>query len=398
MKKFFIILIVVVGLASWYLSQFVFTKRVAGVKVAKKDVTEVLVATGKFSVHRNSPLGFEVSGVLSELLVKEGDLVKRGDLLARLDHQDIDAQVVKAESAVSIAEREFNRVKRPALPEDIERLKASLDAAKANVKQAQLDLKRAEQLGDFGNAVDRDSALTKLEQARSMERQVTAELALNSRLPLAEEVALAEGQLNNSKANLSHIKVLASRRELRAPYDGQIVNRLMDVGVSVPIGSAVVKLAEISAPEILVDTDEANLDKLKIGQIAIVTAMCCPGFSFKAELKRIGPAVDSQRGVVPLMLIPVEVPNWVRLDMTIDICIETAKFSNVMTLPNSAVYEREGVVFVMIEENGLANKKPIKILGKGKEGVALEGLNENDWVAQFVAGIEEGQKLHLNKN
>lgn len=393
-KKIFIVLLIVVPIGL-YITHYITTKRIIAVQVTNHDITEILIATGKFSTNRNTALGFEQSGVLAELLVKEGDMVKKGDLLASLDHQDMDAQIMKAVSAVNVAEKDLERVKRPTLPEDLERLKAGVDSAKANVKQAQLDLKRAEQLGAYASDVDRDTAYTKLELARAQERQANAQLSLALRLPLVEEVALAESQFNSAKASLVQIKVLASRRELRAPYDGLVLNRLIEVGASVPLGSSVLRIAEISAPEILVDTDEANLGKLKLGQIAIVTAMGYPGHSFEAELKRIGPAVDSQRGVIPLMLKPLTVPDWVRIDMTIDVSIETAKFKNIATLPSSAVFEKHNNAYVVISENGLSKMQAVKVLGRGKEGVAIEGLSAGTWVAQYASAVEEGQKISL---
>lgn len=371
--------------------------KVVAVQTSQQEVVELLIATGRLAAHRSSNLGFEVGGVLAERLVEEGNKVKAGQVLARLDRSEVLAQVAKAEAAVLVASKELERVKRPALAEDIERLRAVVDAAKASTKQAQLELKRAEQLGDFGNEADRDSSATKLEQSRANERQAAAELARLNRQPLIEDVVLAESQLASARANLELTKVQASRRELLAPYDGIITMRFADAGVAIPIGSPIYKIAELGNSEILVDTDEGNLGRLKLGQSASVTAQGFPGLVFYATLERIGPAIDNQRGVVPLRLIPKEIPDWVRFDMTVDICIETGRFMNAITLPPSAVFEREGKAWVVIEENGRSKYQYIKVLGRGRQGVALEGLSKGDRVALNASGIIEGKRIRLEE-
>lgn len=390
----FVLIVLVVGI-SFFAKKLFVGYEAPSVKTTNKKVVELLIATGRFTAHRNSNIGFEVAGVLVERLVEEGDKVKLGQVVARLNNQEILAQVAAAEVAVVLATHELERAMRPTLPEDLERLRAAAEAAKVNTKQALLEVNRAEKLGEFGNEADRDLANTKLEQARLVERQRNAELALALRVPLKEEKALAEAQLSNAKANLAHVQVLASKRELRAPFDGLVIKQFTEIGVSIPIGSPVFRITETSNPEILVDTDEGNLGRLKRGQLATVTAQGFPGFSFKAVLDRIGPNIDNQRGVVPLMLIPNEVPQWVLFDMTVDVCIETARFENAITLPPTAVVEKAGKVWVVVEENGVAKFKYIKILGHGRDGLALEGIESQVSVAIFASGIVEGTKLRL---
>jgi multidrug efflux pump subunit AcrA (membrane-fusion protein) len=134
---------------------------------------------------------------------------------------------------------------------------------------------------------------------------------------------------------------------------------------------------------------------LAIGQKASVTAQGFPGRSFTATLERIGPGVDSKRGVVPLRLIPTAVPDWVRIDMTIDVSIETARLPTAITVPPSAVVEREGIAWVVSENSGRAKSVKITIRGRGRDGLALEGLTLNTLVALNAAGITDGQRLHL---
>jgi HlyD family secretion protein len=386
------VLIIVGAATTWWALR---VPTVLGVRATQREVIELLVATGRLAAHQSSDLGFEVGGILTERLVEEGDLVTSGQVLARLDRSEIVSLVAQAEAAAVVAEREFDRVRRPALAEDLERTQAAVAAAQASLTQAQLDLERLTRLGDIGIPAERDAAATRLEQARANGRQAAAEFARLVRQPLAEEVALATAQVSEKRAALAHTQTQAARRELRAPYAGVILARFADPGVALSPGSAVLRLAESGRPEILVDTDEGNLGRLAIGQKASVTAQGFPGRSFTATLERIGPGVDSKRGVVPLRLIPTAVPDWARIDMTIDVSIETARLPTAITVPPSAVVEREGIAWVVSENSGRAKFIKITIRGRGRDGLALEGLTLNTVVALNAAGITDGQRLHL---
>ena len=388
-----IAVIIIVGAAAslWVLR----TPTIPGARATSREVIELLVSTGRLAAHQSSDLGFEVGGVLTERLVEEGDHVTRGQVLARLDRSESVSLIAQAEAAAVVAEREFDRVRRPALAEDLERTQAAVAAAQASFKQAKIDLERLTRLGDIGAPADRDAAGTRLEQARANERQTAAEHARLVRQPLTEEVALAAAQVSEKRAALAHTQTQAARRELRAPFAGVVLARFADPGVALSAGSAVLRLAESGRPEILVDTDEGNLGRLAIGQKASVTAQGFPGRSFSATLERIGPGVDSKRGVVPLRLISTTVPDWVRIDMTIDVSIETARLPDAITVPPSAVVEREGIAWVVSESHGNAQFIKVSIRGRGHDGLAVDGLALNTVVALNAAGITDGQRLHL---
>lgn len=368
-----------------------------GTRAGQREVVELLVATGRLAAHRSSDLGFDVGGVLAERLVEEGDVVTSGQVLARLDRSESLTQVAQAEAAATVAERELDRVRRPALAEDIERIKASIASAQASIAQAELDLARLTRLGDIGVAADRDAAATRLAQARASGRQAAAELAHLERLPLAEEVALAAAQVAEARAALAHTRAQDARRELRAPFAGVVLARFADPGVAMPVGAAVLRLAEAGRPEILVDTDEGNLGRLALGQQAIITAQGFPGRSFTATLDRIGPGVDSKRGVVPLRLKAENVPDWARLDMTVDVTIETARLTGAIAVPPSAVVEVGGNAHVVIEESGHARHQRVQVRGRGRDGIAIDGIAVGTLIALDAAGVRAGQRLRLQE-
>lgn len=388
------LLTIVGGAGLWWTTR---APTVIGVRASQREVVELLVATGRLAAHQSSDLGFEVGGVLIERLVEEGDQVTKGQVLARLDCSESTTQIAQAEAAIAVAERDLDRVRRPALAEDLERLRAAVSSAQASIAQSQLDVERLTRLGDIGAPADRDAATTRLEQARASGRQAAAELARLLRQPLAEEVALAEAQVAEARAALAHIRAQAARRELRAPFAGVVLARFADPGVAVPVGAAVLRLAEVGRPEILVDTDEGNLGRLVLGQTATVTAQGFPGRSFSATLDRIGPGVDSKRGVVPLRLTAKDVPDWARLDMTVDVSIETARLPMAIAVPPTAVIERAGSAWVVGEDAGIARYRTVQVRGRGRDGIAVDGIDPGTLIALNAAGLQDGQRLHLSE-
>jgi len=90
-------------------------------------------------------------------------------------------------------------------------------------------------------------------------------------------------------------------------------------------------------------------------------------------------------------LRPVQIPTFLRPDMTVDVSVEVKQLRAAMTLPVSAVVSRSGET-VFIIENGKVRSKPVRVLAKGEEVVAVEGVSPDDLVVKQALRVKEGQK------
>jgi RND family efflux transporter MFP subunit len=441
--------------------------KVEVVRPASRDVVEVVVATGRVRALLQSEVGSETGGVVEEVLVREGDRVQAGQVVARLQRDELLEQLNAARAAVETATRELQQVSRGSLPEEITRARAELEQAEqvgrarleaavqrlrqleaggraeeiaraqaavadaeARRKQAEVDLRRTRQLFEAGalSLADVEKAETALESARAAEDTTRAQLALAKqparseeikaaqaevqsarasleqsvkaaqanlqlllRKPLREEVEVARARLRQAEANVRLVEERLRQRDVLAPISGIVVRRNVEPGQSVLPGASLMSIASMERVEILMETDESNIPRLSAGQSAVVVVPAYREQPFRAVVTQVGPEIDSQRGVVTVRLRPVQIPSFLRPDMTVDVSVEVKQLKAVTTVPVTAVVSRSGdSVFVV--ENGKVRAKPVRVLARGEETVAVEGLSSEDLVVKQALRVKEGQK------
>jgi RND family efflux transporter MFP subunit len=441
--------------------------KVEVVRPASRDVVEVVVATGRVRALLQSEVGSETGGVVEEVLVREGDRVQAGQVVARLQRDELLEQLNAARAAVETAARELQQVSRGSLPEEIARARAELEQAEqvgrarleaavqrlrqleaggraeeigraqaavadaeARRKQAEVDLRRTRQLFEAGalSLADVEKAETALESARAAEDTTRAQLALAKqparseeikaaqaevqsarasleqsvkaaqanlqlllRKPLREEVEVARARLRQAEANVRLVEERLRQRDVLAPISGIVVRRNVEPGQSVLPGASLMSIASMERVEILMETDESNIPRLSAGQSAVVVVPAYREQPFRAVVTQVGPEIDSQRGVVTVRLRPVQIPSFLRPDMTVDVSVEVKQLKAVTTVPVTAVVSRSGdSVFVV--ENGKVRAKPVRVLARGEETVAVEGLSSEDLVVKQALRVKEGQK------
>lgn len=431
-----------------------------------RDVLEFVVATGRVRALVQSEVGSETGGVVSEVLVREGERVERGQVLVRLRKDELLEQLNSARAAVDTAQRELQQVMRGSLPEEITRARAELQQAQevgkarldsalqrlrqlelggreeeiaraqsalaeaeARRKQAEADLQRARQLYEAGalSRSELERAETALATARAAEQTASAQLAIAKkpareeeiqsaraevqsarasyeqsvraaqanlqlllRKPLREEVEVARARLRQAEANVRLIEERLRQRDVVATISGLIVRRNVEPGQSVLPGQSLLTIADMQKVEILMETDETNIPRLKVGQRAMLIVPAFRDQPFEGVVTRVGPEIDTQRGVVTVRLVPKQMPSFLRPDMTVDVNVEVNRLVGSLTVPVTAILSRSGDA-VYVVEGGKVRLKSVKVLAKGDEYAAIEGLSSQDKVVKQALQVKEGQ-------
>jgi HlyD family secretion protein len=196
--------------------------------------TDQLVLYGNVDL-RQADLPFNASERVLDVLVQEGDHVKRGQLLARLDPTRIEPQVAKADADVAGEQQVVNRLRAGNRPEEIAQARANVLSAQADSANARRQYDRLSELArnSSGRAVsqqDLDSARTALDVADA--RLAVNRKALDLQLagPRKEDIAQAEAQLKADQAQLALLQRQLADTELHAPLDGVVRSRLVEPG------------------------------------------------------------------------------------------------------------------------------------------------------------------------
>lgn len=368
---------------------------VAVMRPQRREVVEVVIGSGRLRAARRVGLGAESLGTVEHVLVDEGNRVGAGQPLVVLRQVDAQQRVEQARWAVETARRELSRIRAGTLPEDVRRAEAELSRAEAGRRLAERELSRAQAL--FADAViaraDAERAETALEQARAQERVAREAWLALLRQPRTEDVHVAEAKLREAEVALRLAEVEAAKRVITAPFEGLVIQRQVERGQAVSPGQPLLTLVDMQRPELVVETDENNLPKLRPGQSAIAMAPAYPNQPFPAVLRQIGPEVDSQRGVVTLRLDPKSVPPYARPDITVDVNIEVARLPDALSVPMTTLVERGGRAYVLAVEDRRTRLQEVQVRGRGGDWAALEGLAPDTWLVLRATAVSPGRHV-----
>jgi len=369
------IAVVVVVLVAWGIAR-ARGPLLPGYEVASGPLVQNVVGTGRVAALSRVQVGAEISGLVLERRVMEGDRVAPGEVLVVLRARDLEARRDEARAALA-ALREAER------PD----AQARLRQARAELAQAERDLARRRELGE-----------RQLVSRESIEQAAQAVIAARAAADQAQ-VALAalDGGAREAQAQdrLAAAEADLARAVIRSTVAGIVLVRNVEPGDTVNPGDVLLEIAGDAPGEVLVALDEKNLDRLRIGQAATCIADAFPGRPFSATVHHIAPGVDPARGTIDVRLRIAPEVDFVVQDMTVTATILTGRSDRGVVVPNDALLdavpgaERASVLRV---RDGRVQRTGVRL---GLRGLAmsqvLEGLAAGD--AVLAAGALDPERL-----
>lgn len=367
-------LLVAFGVFRWWQGP-----QVTGYTLKPMPLVQSVVATGQVITVSRAQVGSEVTGVVLERRVKEGDRVKPGDLLVVLKSDELAAQVRQAE--VALNELATNR--RP-------QATAELASAKAQLEQASREATR------------RRNAEAGILSAEEVEQAVEAErVARNNYETVRLKVAaLAPGQVEEAslREQLSVAQAQLAKTKIRATVAGTVLTRDVEPGDLVQPGRTLFTIAMDGNTEIRVPLDERNLSRLALSQKATAIADAYPEKPFPARINFIAPSIDPQRGTVEVRLSVDPVPDFLRQDMTVSVNVETGRRDRTLAVPNDALGKVQGnQATVLLVRDSKIQRQKVQL---GLRGLAMSevisGLKAGDQVlSDATSTLKDGTRVRF---
>jgi HlyD family secretion protein len=277
-------LAVIAGGASYFSHKGVVTVQTG--KVQRMDLTSIVSASGEIKPKTYVNIGANAFGKITRLYVKEGDRVKKGQLLAQLENVQSTADVNATQASLEVAQTDAMAAE-AALNTSI----ADLNRAKSDAERAKLDWNRAQ--GLF-----REALIAKAEYDMRKAAFETADAGLAQ---AQARIAQAKAQKDSAarriaqiRANLTHAADVLQKTTYAAPFDGMITNLPVREGETVVIGiqnspgSTLMTIAEMSVLTAEVKVDETDIVNVRLGQPAEVSIDAMPKRPFKAVVSEIG--------------------------------------------------------------------------------------------------------------
>jgi HlyD family secretion protein len=256
-------------------------------KVAKQDsLVSVVTASGEVKPTTYTNITAQGFGRITEILVKEGDHIKKGDKLLLQENVQANADVQAQSASINANES------------GVEAAEASYRAAQADLIQQQANLEKAKLDYDRGEGLFKDGLIPKQDFDQRNTTYEAATAAVDSArarvLSLKAQLEVTRAQLNQSKAVLVHTKDILSKTTYLSPINGIVsylpvkVGEYVVLGMQNATGSFLMTLSDMSVVTAEVKVDETDIVNIKIGQDANVTIDAVPGKVFKGKVTDIG--------------------------------------------------------------------------------------------------------------
>ncbi len=342
-------------------------------KVVKRDILETVLASGKIQPEKEVKISSEVSGEIIELPVKEGQRVKKGDLLAKINPDIYQSAYKRAVAGLSNARSNMNQ-------------------QYARLQKAREDYLRSKQLFEKGiiSKMDFSQAKTNYDVAKAMYES-------------------AKFQVESALAGVKEAKDNLKRTTIYAPIDGIITRLAVEkgervVGTKQMAGTEMMRIADLSRMETETDVNENDIVKVKIGDTALIEVEAFPGRKFKGVVTEIANSAEMKATAtdevvnfkVKIGILPGSYRDLVdrskhvspfRPGMTTSVEIITNQKKGILAVPLSAVTVRSGkktkqkqeIVFVV--ENGTAKKRAVRT-----------GIQDEEYI-EIMEGLKEGERV-----
>ncbi|MGH1396048.1 MAG: efflux RND transporter periplasmic adaptor subunit [Trichormus sp.] len=340
-------------------------RRVLTQSVERQTLTITVAANGTVKPERSINVSPKNSGILKKLLVKEGDAVKQGQILAYMDDSNLQGQLTQARGQIAQAQANLQKAQSGNRPQDIAQAQAQLDEAEANLQKAEAgnrpqdiaqaqarlassqanlqkaedDFRRNQELYNAGaialqilnqKRADRNSAQAQVKeaqqalalqqagsrpediaQARAIVKQRREALALLQAGTRREDIDVARAQVMSARGSLQNIQSQINDTILRAPFDGVVTQKYADPGAFVTpttSGSAVSSatsssiLALAATNEVVANLSESNVAKIRLGQKVTIRADAYPGKTFTGEVSQIAAQATVEQNVTSFQI------------------------------------------------------------------------------------------------
>lgn len=336
----------------------------------------------------------EESGKVAEVLVKEGDRVEKGQLLLRLDTQDLEISRDQVLAQLKSAQIDLKELLAQPTEVELRSKEAQYTEALLSLEEAKRTLARNEKLFAQGAISQEELEASRNEVTRREKALLVAqaELEATRNKPKSEDVERAKARIEEIEASLRSIERRIAKAEIRSPLSGIVLavnveeGDFVSSGTSASGGTSPVVVADLSTMKVDVPVNEVDIPRVRVGQKARITLDAFPGKTFAGEVVSIAYQGRTTENVVTYDTT-VHLPNLeglLRAGMTANVEIIVEEKEDALLVPVSAIREEGGKSFVFVKSpQGQPERREVTL------GV------RSDTFVEVVRGVEEGEEVFV---
>jgi HlyD family secretion protein len=370
----------------------------------------ILTATGYIIAAHKIEVASKVNGRVASINVDKGDKVQAGQVLVRLEDDEYRAQLAQQKGQLQNLAAKLAEIRNGSRPEEIEKARADVAEATADLNNARINLNRTRELVKQGvfspQTLDDAEAKYKSSESRVASLQRSLDLAILG--PRSEQRDQIVGQLNQAKGLVAYAQTQLDNTVIKAPVSGTILDRNVEKGEFVTTGFVgdkgakgyLVTMADLNYLQVELDISQNDFPKLGPQQKGIVTTDAYPDRRYKGYVEQVSPEADRAKATVQVKVRVQNPDQYLRPDMN-----ATVNFFNdrkadgagsgkrSLVVPASAV--QNGAVFAVV--NGQARKRSVTTAGSTSNGVLIQDglIGGEELIVGPPANLRDGQRVEV---
>ena len=386
------LVVLMVGLIAWWFNR---VPVVPAVRLTTVALVRSLQFSGRVATLSRVDVGSTLTGRVAQVMVTEGAQVKQGDVLVRLESEELRAVLAQAQAG----EREAGARLAGLRSTGRSSVQAGVAQADSVLLAAQAELRRTQDLmaRGFLSPARLDEAQRAAAVAQAQQTSARAQRSANA--DQGVDVAQAQAQLAVAGSAAAAARARLAQALLIAPADARVLSRSVEPGQIVQPGRALLSLALAGPLQLVAQVDERFLEQLQVGQPTTVLADAFPGQRFSARVQSIAPVVDAQRGVIEVKFsLSQQPPPFLREDMTLSMEVETGRREAALALPIAALLGDVSAAtgLVRVERQGRVEERQVRLGMRTLDAAeVLDGLAAGDMVLLGTAPAP-GQRVQAD--
>ncbi|MEW6615915.1 MAG: efflux RND transporter periplasmic adaptor subunit [Thermodesulfobacteriota bacterium] len=343
-----------------------FGGKVIDIEVASVETMDIhydIDAIGSFLSNEDVTITSEVTGKVKEIFADEGNPVKKGSILLRVDDEKAQLVVEKARSVVEETRAAFDKLMAGARTERIEQIKANLDQARVSLEKIASDYKKQKESYESGG-IDKDT-FDKIESRyeTAKKKALTAEDVYRTVVsgPAKEDIAVAKAKVEKAMVGLRVAEKNLKDTSVYSPIKGIVDNKMISVGGHIKNGTKLFKIVQNDPLKLSFSIPEVFTGEIKIGQPLVATVNALPGEKFTGKVYFISPESDPSTRSLKVKAKIGNRDNRLKQGFSADIQLITSTKKDAMVLPEEAVVSVAGKPSIFIIRDNRAVLDHIRI-------------------------------------
>jgi HlyD family secretion protein len=345
--------------------------------VTTGPVVRSVMGTGTLEARIRTTVSPKIQGRIAEVLVDQGSVVKAGQLLVRLDDEDLAQQVRMATAGISSSEATLGR------------FRAEIAQAKSTYAKTEADLGRTQRL-----IVAKSISQSELDQT-----QEAFELAKSGLLRAEANLLEAEQQVRLNRETLKFQEARLADSKLLAPFDGLVIERERDAGAIVVPGSPILQLISLDELWVSAWVDETEMNQLKDQQPAKIVFRSQPSVPFDGVVARLGKQSDRETREFTVDVRALKLPETWAIGQRAEVFIETGRVDDCVWIPASFLSKQGNEKGAFVQSGGSARWRALKLGIEGRDTIAItSGLASGEILikpSQSNVKLTDGRKVSV---